>query len=61
MTWWGWLIMSIVFIIAGILAIVYRSAAIFGGYGRGIWGIIAGIIAFICAIIAGVLCIIMLI
>ena len=61
MTWWGWLIISIVFIVAGILAIVYRTAAIFGGSGRGVWGIIAGIIAFICAIIAGVFFITMLI
>lgn len=60
MTAWGWLIMSGVFLIAGILAIVFRTAAIFGGAGRGVWGIIAGIIALICSGVAAYLGISML-
>ena len=60
MTAWGWLIMSGVFLIAGILAIVFRTAAIFGGSGRGAWGILAGIIAFVFSGIAAYLGIAML-
>jgi hypothetical protein len=60
MTAWPWLIFSGIFLIAGILAIVYRTADIFGGRGTGIWGIVAGVIALICSGIAAYLGISML-
>jgi len=60
MTAWPWLIFSGIFLIAGILAIVYRTAGIFGGRGTGIWGIVAGVIALICSGIAAYLGISML-
>ena len=60
MTAWGWFIFCGIFLVAGILAIVYRTAAIFGGPGRGVWGIVAGVIALVCSVIAGILGVVML-